>query len=405
MMVSRLEDLIPQEYLDFCSRAEICLDAYADVPKYLNTGFPHRYACIRAQKNDFNNQETIIQIASQLNTQLTRVECLQSAYLMDGSVQLSRLSKQLQYFVLGIDITSMIVVDILDPQSNDNILDVSCAPGSKLIYADYLMNSGVPQSQGTLTGVDLSQHRLFICKSQMQKHNVKRFRLYNCSGTSFRVGAPLLNKDSQYQIEHSDVLDQKFCRPFYSSRMMNQYNTTTNELYDKVLVDVPCTHDGSFSHVIKSFKNGTIMDTIVDDNALSELQRVQFGLLQNGFDLLKRGGTLVYSTCSLSPLQNEDICLQFVLRNKSNLLVTAIPNRHKYPQPLSRSCIEYYKIRKIPSDLMQRLQVEGFAQNDIVDAYQMIQFHSLRYYGGYSLDANGSQLWTSAMYIICFKKL
>ncbi|KAI3637121.1 hypothetical protein MIR68_004827 [Amoeboaphelidium protococcarum] len=405
MMVSRLEDLLPQKYLDFCSRAEVCLDAYTDVPKYLNTGLPHRYACVRSRVGQQENEETISLIQTQLNTRLTRVECLQNAYLMDGSVQLSRLSKQLQQIVLGIDITSMIVVDILDPQQTDNILDVSCAPGSKLIYADYLMNNGVDQSNGTLTGVDLSQHRLFTCKSQMQKHNVKRFRLYNCSGISFSVGAPVLNSDSVDQVGHLEVFTQKFNRPFYSSRMMNQYNMTTKELYDKVLVDVPCTHDGSFSHVIKSLRNGTIMDTIVDDKALSELQRVQLGLLQNGFDLLKRGGTLVYSTCSLSPLQNEDICIQFVLRNKFNLQVSAIPNRYKYPKSISRTCIEYYKNRQIPSDLMQRLQVEGYAQNDILDAYQMIQFYSLRYYGGYSQDANGSQLWTSAMYIICFKKL
>ncbi|RYR27343.1 hypothetical protein Ahy_B01g051394 isoform B [Arachis hypogaea] len=73
--------------------------------------------------------------------------------------------------------------------------------------------------------------------------------------------------------------------------------------YDKVLVDAECTHDGSVKHIHK-FENwgwGTFQHRL--------------SLLHNGFRLLKVGGSLVYSTCSLTLAQNEDVVEHFLKEN------------------------------------------------------------------------------------------
>jgi 16S rRNA C967 or C1407 C5-methylase (RsmB/RsmF family) len=113
-------------------------------------------------------------------------------------------------------------------------------------------------------------------------------------------------------------------------------------LYDRVLVDAECTHDGSLRHTDKLKKNvaaaaanngsafnsadaasassvpaasaspsGADFDwrTLHSPARLSSLQTLQRGLLLRGFQLLRPGGTLVYSTCSMQREQNEEILL------------------------------------------------------------------------------------------------
>lgn len=71
-------------------------------------------------------------------------------------------------------------------------------------------------------------------------------------------------------------------------------------LFDKVLVDAECTHDGSIKHLQKfgtQWGWDTFERRVMNPGRLSSLQRLQRNLLVNGFSLLKPGGTLVYATC------------------------------------------------------------------------------------------------------------
>jgi len=90
--------------------------------------------------------------------------------------------------------------------------------------------------------------------------------------------------------------------------------------FDRVLVDAECSTDGALKHLkhkVKHQSNGAVVDETAlsmsgisklgDANALSELIKLQKRLIFSGFRLLKRGGILVYSTCSLSGAQNEGV--------------------------------------------------------------------------------------------------
>lgn len=81
-------------------------------------------------------------------------------------------------------------------------------------------------------------------------------------------------------------------------------------LFDKVLVDADCTHDGSVRHVAKyegQWGWDTLDSRLLNPTRLAALEALQRSLLRNGFRLLRPGGTLVYSTCSFCRAQNEDV--------------------------------------------------------------------------------------------------
>jgi 16S rRNA C967 or C1407 C5-methylase (RsmB/RsmF family) len=87
--------------------------------------------------------------------------------------------------------------------------------------------------------------------------------------------------------------------------------------YDRVLVDAECTHDGSLKHVAKfggQWDATTLERRVLDPARLAALGGLQRGLLANGFRLLRPGGRLVYSTCSMATAQNEDVVAWLLAR-------------------------------------------------------------------------------------------
>ncbi|GAQ86070.1 hypothetical protein KFL_002680160 [Klebsormidium nitens] len=104
------------------------------------------------------------------------------------------------------------------------------------------------------------------------------------------------------------------------------------KLYDKVLVDAECTHDGSLKHIRKYDWWGwdTFERRVMDPDRLAALTDLQGRLLSNGFRLLKPGGSLVYSTCSFTRAQNEDVVSTF-LDAHPDADVVAIPQAATWP--------------------------------------------------------------------------
>lgn len=77
---------------------------------------------------------------------------------------------------------------------------------------------------------------------------------------------------------------------------------TVTGMYDKILLDAPCTND---RHSAMSDENNIFKASRVKERIA--LPQQQCDLLLNAFKCLKLGGSLVYSTCSLSPIQNDGV--------------------------------------------------------------------------------------------------
>jgi 16S rRNA C967 or C1407 C5-methylase (RsmB/RsmF family) len=80
--------------------------------------------------------------------------------------------------------------------------------------------------------------------------------------------------------------------------------------FDKVLVDAPCSGTGTIRKSLKTIG-------IWNPDMVRRLSITQKQLIETGFNLLKENGTLVYSTCSLEPEENEEV-VDFLINKYEN---------------------------------------------------------------------------------------
>lgn len=91
------------------------------------------------------------------------------------------------------------------------------------------------------------------------------------------------------------------------------YGKSRRELFDKILADVPCSGERHLLHTPKELAKWTPARS-------KNLARRQYALLASAFTCLKKGGRLVYSTCSISPLENDGVVDKLLKRKKEAVL-------------------------------------------------------------------------------------
>jgi len=164
---------------------------------------------------------------------------------------------------------------LLDPNPGETVLDLCAAPGGKSTYIAELMNN-----QGKIIAIDKYQSRI-----KLMKKNVERLKITNIE---------FLEADSE-TLEMPPV--------------------------DKVLLDAPCSGLGVLTKKpeIKWKK---------DSEDIKNLADIQTRLINNAAKLVKVGGVLVYSTCTIEPEENFEIIKQFLETHPNFALVKNHPNIH-----------------------------------------------------------------------------
>ena len=147
----------------------------------------------------------------------------------------------------------------LDAKSDMNVLDMCAAPGGKTLTAAQCMCG-----KGKITALDRSRKRLDLI-------------------------------DKQAALEGIDIV-RTICA--------DASNFDSRDCFDRVLCDVPCSGLGEIAS-----KPELRWRPLPDDGALWSLQ---LSILKNGARLLKKGGRLIYSTCTLDCRENEDIVNAFL---------------------------------------------------------------------------------------------
>ncbi|RLN89261.1 hypothetical protein BBJ28_00017779 [Nothophytophthora sp. Chile5] len=267
----------------------------------------------------------------------TAVSWLRGFYSLPVEAPLARVGLYRDGQIYGIDISSGYAVTLLDIQPGEHVLDLCCAPGAKLtMIADLL------HLQGSVTGVDFSRTRLGACRQLVHKYQLHqpedgfedgsvsarwRCRLFHADGQTFNVGP----KTECTRIDGLEVLldSQEIASRAPRDRQRKRKNKSARArdakrqklllvdaaLYDKVLVDAECTHDGSIRHLQRLDTPAKWQAYVNDHLNVDEVHRIlklQHGLIWNGFRMLRPGGTMIYSTCSLSIKQNEEIVAEFL---------------------------------------------------------------------------------------------
>jgi len=163
------------------------------------------------------------------------------------------------------------------PLLKGNIMDLCAAPGSKTLQLLDCMDTSCPESSSMLVANDADRQRLLTV--------ARRSRLVPRS---------------------SLILNSSDGRYFPSlRRRWRGYKVK----FDHVLCDVPCSGDGTLRKcTIKEWNQWNTRRHL-------QLHKLQVRLLQRSLDLVRKGGRVVYSTCSLDPIENEAVVAS-VLRGR-----------------------------------------------------------------------------------------
>ncbi|CAB5192698.1 unnamed protein product [Rhizophagus irregularis] len=328
---SQILSCFPPPFLQFLETNDIDPNIYTikSLPRYicLNTHFPSSQL---PSPSDLSFQLSC--------TRIQKVPNFPHFFSLPSVTKIANSSAYKQGKIFGIDLSSAIAIYSLDIHPNDHILDLCCAPGAKLcLISNILDNVGI----GTITGVDISKNRLSVCKNLCKKYKITKVRLFLEDGTKFNVLAPsylepikkMIGQLHELHINENRLKNPEDksdkITPFWTPKILRNdpQKRDSQYLYDKVIVDAECTHDGSISHILKYEKYGweTFEKNFLNPDRLNSLWDLQRNLLRNGWSLLKPDGILVYSTCSLSKKQNEDV-IEWFLANYKNARLETIPN-------------------------------------------------------------------------------
>ncbi len=154
------------------------------------------------------------------------------------------------------DESSMAAVMALDPQKGDRVLDLCAAPGGKSCFTAERM-----ENEGYVSSRDIHPHRV-----KLIEEGAKRLGL---------------------NIIHAQVSDASLQKE------------EDKEAFDRVLLDAPCSGWGILRSKRDIAKNHSM-------EAIEELPALQRQMLRTAQAALKKGGRLVYSTCTLRKEENEE---------------------------------------------------------------------------------------------------
>jgi NOL1/NOP2/sun family putative RNA methylase len=173
-----------------------------------------------------------------------------------------------QGWLHGQEEVSAVPATVLDPQPGERVWDAAAAPGTKTTQLAALMDD-----TGLVVATDSNLGRLSALRS-----NTERLGVTNVAVT---------NEDARV---HS-------LKPF------------GGEPYDRALVDVPCSCEGTVR------KNPDTLDEWTLDH-VEGIAGVQKGILSRAIQATREGGTVVYSTCTFAPEENEAV-LDHVLEEEA----------------------------------------------------------------------------------------
>lgn len=206
-----------------------------------------------------------------------------NGYTIEGGSQLIRDSQAVvegRAFIQNA--ASWLPVLLLDPQPADMVLDVCAAPGGKTSHIAAITANGAH-----IWANDNSRPRLAKLQANLERLgvNIESYTLYDATTLARKL---------------------------------------SGKQFDRVLLDAPCSGEGMMNlDNTKDFSSWSV-------SQVKRLQQLQKRVLTQAWQLLKPGGTLVYSTCTMAPEENEAV-IDYLLRTNPDAAIVPIelrlPNR------------------------------------------------------------------------------
>lgn len=163
---------------------------------------------------------------------------------------------------------SMLPALVLDPRPGERVLDCTAAPGNKTLQLACLL-----RGEGEIAAVEISPKRA----ADLEK-NIKKFGAHNV------------------RVQCTDFLHFEAAEPF-----------------QRILLDAPCSNEGWVRKRREALKQWS-------EKSVKRKAKQQKRLLLHAFDLLEKGGSLVYSVCTLSPEECEGVVQQLLKKREDAVL-------------------------------------------------------------------------------------
>ena len=173
-------------------------------------------------------------------------------------------------------LSSMLPPIILEPKAGENILDMAAAPGGKTTQI-----ASMTKNMSFITACEKNKIR-----SEKLKYNVNK------------QGASRVNI----------MIDD--------ARKLSDYFS-----FDKILLDAPCSGSGTENIFDKNFSK-----ELIDRSA-----KVQEELLRKALNILKPGGEMIYSTCSILVKENEEVLKKVLAISKTEIVPIKLNSSIKIP--------------------------------------------------------------------------
>uniref|UniRef100_A0A8C2DA78 tRNA (cytosine(34)-C(5))-methyltransferase n=1 Tax=Cyprinus carpio TaxID=7962 RepID=A0A8C2DA78_CYPCA len=179
---------------------------------------------------------------------------------------------------------SMIPPLLMKIEPQHKILDMCAAPGSKTAQLIEMLHSDmdIPFPEGFVIANDVDNKRCYLLVHQAKRLNSPCIMVVNHDASSI----PRLYFD---QDGKKDIL-----------------------FYDRILCDVPCSGDGTMRKNIDVWKKWTTSNSL-------QLHGLQIRIAVRGVEQLAVGGRMVYSTCSLNPIEDEAVIAALLEKSEGAL--------------------------------------------------------------------------------------
>lgn len=164
------------------------------------------------------------------------------------------------------DESSMLVAPALEVESHHHVLDACAAPGGKTTHIASYLDA---EKGGKVTALDLHEHKVKLIDESAQRQGV------------------------------ADVVETK---AMDAREVVKQFG---QECFDRILVDAPCSGLGLMRRKPDIRYTKTKKD-------VENLQKVQLSILHAVCEALKPNGQLIYSTCTITKQENEEVIEEFL---------------------------------------------------------------------------------------------
>ncbi|CAO2207079.1 unnamed protein product [Urochloa humidicola] len=212
---------------------------------------------------------------------------------------------------------SMVPPLFLNVQPDHHILDMCAAPGSKTFQLLEMIHQS--KESGRLPGALVMANDLNVQRCDLLIHNTKRMCTANLIVTNHEAqNFPNCSLAKDYSEAYKDTCKLQRLE------------------FDRVLCDVPCSGDGTI-------RKGHDMWRKWNSGMGNQLHLLQVNIAMRGIALLKVGGRMVYSTCSMNPVENEAVVAELLRRSGNSVELLDVSS--ELPELVRRPGLSTWKVQ------------------------------------------------------------